>query len=156
MNNQNYQGIDMPQLDLSNFIPTGSTKIDMNKYFQTLGDVTIKITDETIKAEIIHRYITQRRERNPKFDKAYNEFFCSIFDNTFQCEVKKAFKVANFYPTKDVKAKLKALYNHEFAPEEFYRKTPKMTDLIKNSWFDMMYIKNEDGVNGILITDCLI
>ncbi|RZL36732.1 MAG: hypothetical protein EOP00_29210 [Pedobacter sp.] len=150
MNNQNILGIDLPQLELSNFIIEDSNKFDINRYFRTLGDITVTIKDENTKTQIFHKYVTSRKERNPKFEKAYNDFFNSAFDTTFFCEVKKAFRIGEFYSTQEVKAKLKTLYNHEFAPDEFYSATPKMIDLKKNGWFETKYGKF-DGVNGIWI-----
>lgn len=156
MNTQLTMGIDFPQLDLSNFISNETNRLDINKYFQTLGDITENIQDENVRNDIFHRYVNQRKERNQKFEQAYNNYFSFALDNTFNCQVRNTFLIGHFYTTKEVKTKLTELYNHEFAPLHYYKKAAKLVDLNKNDWFLTKYMKNPFQENGILIIDCLI
>lgn len=151
-------GMHIPELDLSNFTIAETGKIDINKYFSQLGDITSTVKDDNIKKDLFNRYILFRLENIPEFAEAHNEWFNVVFDNTFKCEVGKTLRVGEFYTTQEAKKKIKELYNHEFAPFEFFNRTAKLTDLTKNGWFKYKYstrIINGERVRGVWIIDCL-
>lgn len=151
---------DIPELRLSNFKINDTDKIDMNKYLAKLRNFAGQFNDEKITDMLNRIYIHMRCDDVPGFEDAYFKYYDDIFNNTFLCDVSKAFDVGEFYLTFDVKDKLKELYKHEFAPSKLYHKKPTVKDLERNGWFTFSYgrLDLEDGtyLNGVWIIDCLI
>lgn len=158
MNTITSKGIDMPQLELSNFQDKDTNTINLLKYLAEATTIMDTIEDEDAKANFHMTYFIERFRDVPEFREAIFSQYEDIREKVFLCKLKDTFEVGKFYTLAAVKYKLDVLYmGHDVLMEDY--KIPKIADLEKNNWFkyERTVLKlNGKSVSGITITECLI
>lgn len=150
MNTYNASGTFVPQeqpLTIDN-----SNGLDLSNYFKQLAKVLEETKDKQGRIQTILLFKNDFLAKyNKHFNQALNDYMIS--------ELKKEFTAGQFYPTQVVKAKLRRIYNSEFIPLKFYKRTPKMIDLKKYKWFKFAYKSfpnSDEHLKGIEIISSLI
>lgn len=126
--------------------------LDSTPYFKQLAKVLEDTKDKQGRIETILNFKNEFLEK-------YNKFFNQSVNEYMLSELRKAFTVGQFYETKVVKQKLKSIYNNEFTPAEFYKRTPKMIDLQRYKWFKFVYKSlpdSDEHLKGIQILSSFI
>lgn len=150
MNAHNTIGTNVPQ-DQSLSVDT-IHGLDLNTYFRQLAKVLEDTKDKQGRIETILNFKNEFLEK-------YNKFFNQSVNEYMLNELRKAFTVGQFYETNVVKLKLKSIYNDEFIPAEFYKRAPKMTDLLRFKWFKFVYKSlpgSDEHLKGIQIISSFI
>lgn len=158
MNTINSKGIDMPELDLSNFRHKETNTINILEYLYVLTNIMNTLEDEDAKADFKKTYLIDRCRDIPEFREGYSTQFYYIRRIALVCKVKDAFEVGKFYTIPEVEDKLDKLYfDYDMTMEEY--EGPKVADLEENNWFKYERTEqklNGTNVDGIIITECLI
>lgn len=126
--------------------------LDLNVYFRQLAKVLEETKDKEGRIQTILLF-------KEEFLAKYNKHFNQALNDYIISELKKEFIVGQFYPTQVVKAKLRRIYNSEFIPVKFHKRTPKMIDLKKYKWFKFAYKSfpnSDEHLKGIEIISSLI
>lgn len=73
-------GMELPQLDLSNFINSETGKLNALAYFTECYKIINNETDILLQRDIFDRYIVLRCENDPELDNAHLQLLKSVFE----------------------------------------------------------------------------